>query len=80
TEDIKRQIELLKTQVQHCREKDLQRFKQEIKLALQEAIVARYYFQEGVIEALLSHDQNIQKACTFFQDMSQYYSLLKAAE
>ena len=80
TEDIQKQLALLKTQVQRHKEEDLQKFKSEIKLILQETIIMRYYFQEGAIEAMLDYDQNIQKACTLFQDMPQYHRLLKTAE
>ncbi len=78
TVGIKEQILLLKSQIQHHKGEDLKNFEEEIKLILQEAIIARYYFQEEAIEAMLDHDKNIQKACTLFQDMRQYDSLLKA--
>ena len=78
TNHIKEQIEDLKKQVQHCKAQDLQQFKQEIKLILQEAIISRYYFQAGAIQAMLAHDQNIQRACALFQNMEQYRQLLQA--
>ena len=80
TEETTEQIALLKHQIQRHKKADLKKFKQEIKLTLQEAIIMRYYFQEGAIEAMLDHDQNIQQACTVFQDMDQYHSLLRATE
>ncbi len=80
TEDIKKHIASLKTQVQRYKAEDLQKFKSEIKIILQEAIIVRYYFQEGAIEAMLDHDQHIQKACALFQNMPQYHQLLKATE
>lgn len=80
TVGIKEKIALLKTQIQHYKEEDLQKFEEAIKLILQEEIIARYYCQEGAIEAMLDHDQSIQKACALFQDMRQYHSLLKAPE
>ncbi len=80
TAGIKEKIALLKTQIHHHKEEDLQKFEEPIKLILQEEIIARYYCQEGAIEAMLDHDQSIQKACALFQDMRQYHSLLKAPE
>lgn len=80
TASIKKQIALLKTQIQGHKETDLQEFEEEIKLVLQEEIITRYYFQEGAIEAMLDHDQSVQKACTLFQDMCQYHAFLKASE
>ncbi|MEL6153040.1 MAG: hypothetical protein AAFQ78_03365, partial [Bacteroidota bacterium] len=47
---------------------------------LQEAIVGRYYFQVGAIEAMLAHDQSIQRACGLLQNMEQYSQLLQAQQ
>jgi carboxyl-terminal processing protease len=80
TAGIKEKIVLLKTQIQHHKEEDLQKFEESIKLILQEEIISRYYCQEGAIEAMLAHDQSIQKACALFQDMRQYHGLLKVPE
>lgn len=80
TDELKKQIKSLKSQVQRQKIADLQKFKVEIKLILQEAIVMRYYFQEGAIKAMLPHDEAIQKACVLFQDINQYHQLLKVAE
>lgn len=76
-EGIQAQIAALKVQVQHQKEADLQTYSEEIKLILQESVAGRYYFQEGVIEAMLTHDQAIQKACTLFDDMDQYQAMLQ---
>lgn len=76
---LKAQIIRLKSQVQDHKKEDLQRFKKEIKLMLQEEIVTRYYFQEGAIEAMLVHDQLIKQACLLFSDMDRYHSYLKNA-
>lgn len=80
TDDIKKQITALKSQVQRQKMVDLQKFKAEIKLLLQQDIITRYYFQEGAIKAILPHDQAVQKACALFQDMPQYHQLLKTEE
>ena len=76
-QDIQAQIVALKAQVQHHKESDLQTYSEEIKLILQESIAGRYYFHEGAIEAMLAHDQAIQKACTLFDDMNQYQAMLR---
>ena len=78
TAGVTEQIALLKTQIQHYKEEDLRKFEEEIKLILQEEIIARYHFQEGAIEAMLNHDQSIQQACILFQDIGQYHKLLQA--
>ena len=80
TASIQEQISLLKTQIQHHKEEDLRKFEKEIKLILQEEIIARYYFREGAMSAMLVHDQSIQKACALFQDMRRYHDLLKVSK
>jgi carboxyl-terminal processing protease len=80
TAGVQEQIASLKNQIQHYKEADLRKFEKEIKLILQEEIIARYYFQEGAISAMLVHDPSIQKACDLFQDMRQYHDLLKVSK
>ncbi|MEL6606948.1 MAG: S41 family peptidase [Bacteroidota bacterium] len=79
TDDITKQITALRNQVQRQKVADLQKFKPEIKLLLQQDIIMRYHFQEGAIKAMLPHDQAVQKACALFQDMPQYHQLLETA-
>jgi len=78
--NIQEQIVLLKRYTQVQKQQDLQAFAAEIKQILQEEIIARYYCQEGAIEAMLVHDPSVQSACMLFQDMSQYDGLLQVAE
>jgi len=75
-EEIYQQLVLLRAKVQAYKQVDLEQHSKEIKLILQESILAHYYFQEEVIEAMLSHDQVIQQACRLLEDKSQYQSLL----
>jgi carboxyl-terminal processing protease len=80
TADIKKQIALLKTQIQRHKEVDLRKFEEEIKWVLQEEIITRYYFEDGAIEAMLDHDQSVRQACILFQDMGHYHDILKVSE
>lgn len=76
-DDIKTQLVALKSKAQRQKVADLQKFKSEIKLLLQQEIIMRYHFQEGAIEAIMPYDQAVQKACALLQDMSQYHQHLK---
>ncbi|WP_209329812.1 S41 family peptidase [Lunatimonas salinarum] len=67
-EDIKGEIASLKKSVNHSKEQDLITFKDEIKRALREEIVSRYYFQEGVIEASFYADKDIDEAVRILSD------------
>ena len=71
-EDIKSQIESLKTKVQHNKESDLRKFKEEIVAMLEQEIVARYYLQEGMLEASFDNDSEILKAIEVLEDNKLY--------
>jgi carboxyl-terminal processing protease len=73
---IKGQIESLKTQISHNKEKDLQTFKSEIKELLEEEIVSRYYLQKGVVEATFDNDEDIQAALKIFNDQQGFNKIL----
>ena len=73
---IKGQIESLKTQVSHNKEKDLQTFKQEIKEQLEEEIVSRYYLQKGTVEASFDDDEDVKAAVKFLNDQAALGKIL----
>ncbi|NJM94375.1 MAG: hypothetical protein HC842_06675 [Cytophagales bacterium] len=70
--DIQQQIKVLKTQVMHNKEHDLEKFADEIKEALETEIVSRYYFQKGMIESSFDNDPDIQKAVEVLSDTALY--------
>ncbi|EPR69892.1 Tail-specific protease [Cyclobacterium qasimii M12-11B] len=74
--DIKEALENLKKSVSHSKEQDLVTFKDEIKEALKDEIVSRYYYQNGVIEASLDQDPEIESALKVFADAEVYASYL----
>ena len=65
-DDVKEQLEQIKSKVNHSKENDLDTHKKEIKKILSEEIVSRYYFQEGMIEASLQGDPVIELAKEYF--------------
>jgi len=79
-EDIKEDLENLKSSVSHSKVQDLVTFKDEIKEALKDEIVSRYYYQNGVIEASLDQDPEIESALQVFADSKVYASYLTPAE
>ncbi|MEX2567991.1 MAG: S41 family peptidase [Cyclobacteriaceae bacterium] len=79
-EDIKEEIASLKSSVGHSKEQDLITFKEEIKEALIDEIVSRYYYQEGIVEASLDRDQEIFKSLEVLEDQNVYAMLLKPAK
>jgi carboxyl-terminal processing protease len=65
-DEVKEQLELIKSKVNHSKENDLDTHKKEIKKILSEEIVSRYYFQEGMFEASLQGDPVIELAKEYF--------------
>jgi carboxyl-terminal processing protease len=65
-DEVKEQLEQIKSRVNHSKENDLDTHQKEIKKILSEEIVSRYYFQEGMIEANLQGDPVIELAKAYF--------------
>ena len=65
-DEVKEQLELIKSKVNHSKENDLDTHQKEIRKILGEELVSRYYFQEGMIEASLQGDPVIELAKEYF--------------
>lgn len=76
-DDIKDDLESLKKSVSHSKEQDLVTFKDEIKEALKDEIISRYYYQEGVVEASLNKDDEISESLKVLKNPTQYAMMLK---
>jgi carboxyl-terminal processing protease len=77
-DEIKNQLEAIKTKVNHSKESDLDTHKEEVKKILSEEIVSRYYFQEGMIEAGLDQDPAIDLAKSYLSNPSKSSQILSA--
>jgi len=75
-EDIEEQILALRKKVQHNKESDLKKFKEEIKVQLEQEIVSRYYLEQGQIENAFDDDPVVKAAVEVLNDQEQYDSLL----
>lgn len=78
-DDIKGTIEDLRKKVTHSKEQDLVTFQDEIRDALREELVSRYYFQEGVIEASLVDDSEVQVAIDILSNPLKLSNILTAS-
>lgn len=76
-DDIKGQIESLREKVQHNKEHDLRKFKDEISSMLEQEIVSRYYLQGGIVEASFKNDAEVIKAKEVLSNKELYGSTLK---
>jgi carboxyl-terminal processing protease len=77
-ESIKAQSDALRDQLKKGNKEDLITFKGEIREALEEEIVSRYYFQQGMIEASFDNDQEVLKAIEVLSNPTQYQKILSA--
>lgn len=77
-EEIQPTIKDLKKKVSHNKEQDLITYQDEIKSALKEELISRYYYQEGVVEASLNDDEDIDMALKVLSDQTEHKSILVA--
>ncbi len=75
-EETLKEIELIRTQIAEDKKDDFIKFKKEIKEILLSEIVVRYYNQKGKIEALLKHDNEVEKAIDLLYNKKEYEKIL----
>jgi len=73
---VENTIEELKSRIQHNKDKDVQKFREEIKSVLEEEIAARYYLNKGVIEASFDNDPQLLEAINVLNNQPEYNELL----
>ncbi len=75
-EDIKSNIKQLEQTLAESKKNDLNDFKKQIKVLLEEDITSRYYFERGAIESSFDVDEDISSAIDILNDQSRYNSIL----
>lgn len=75
-EDSKAEYEALLAKVVPSKERDLEKFKEEIKTLLENEIVSRYYFQKGRAEDSFRSDQYITKSLEILKNIKEYNTIL----
>ncbi len=78
-EEIKSQLEAIKSKVNHSKEGDLDSHKKEVMKILSEEIVSRYYFQEGMIESGLDQDPAVDLAKAYLSEPAKMVKVLTAS-
>jgi carboxyl-terminal processing protease len=73
---VENTIEELKSKIHHSKDKDLQKFKTEIKSVLEEEIATRYYLNQGVIESSFDKDPQLIEAIRILENAETYDELL----
>lgn len=75
--DVKAEYEALLAKVTPSKERDLEKFKPEIKEILENEIISRYYYQKGRAIDSFRNDEYIIKTKELFEKMDQYNTILK---
>jgi carboxyl-terminal processing protease len=75
--DLKPQLDQIKTQLSEGRKNDLINFKDQIKPLLEEEIVSRFYFEKGIVEARFKNDNEVKKASDVLRNQSEYKKILR---
>ena len=76
-DDLKDDITSLETKIKHDKEKDLYKYKDQLKEYLESEIVTRYYNQKGRIQASLDDDPFVLEAIKILKNPTDYQKLLK---
>lgn len=74
--DSKTEYDALMAKVVPSKERDLEKFKAEIKTLLENEIVSRYYFQKGRAIYSFREDDFVNKALEILNDTKQYNTIL----
>nr|WP_294859326.1 S41 family peptidase [uncultured Fluviicola sp.] len=75
-EDIKSDYDQLLSKVTPSKERDLDKFKEEINDILSSEIVSRYYYQNGRAEQAFQFDKDVQKALEILSDTKKLNTIL----
>jgi carboxyl-terminal processing protease len=75
--DVKTEYDALLSKVTPSKERDLEKFKPEIKEILENEIISRYYFQKGRAIDSFRNDEYIVKTKELFGKMDEYNTILK---
>lgn len=78
--DVKNEYDALAQKINARKKDDLVKFKTEIKEALEEEIISRYYYQNGRIEYDLMHDSEVKEGIKLLSDASKLKSILTTIE
>lgn len=74
--NLKPQLDAIHARLNESRKNDLVLHKDQIKMLLEEDIVARYYFEKGTVETRFKHDKEIKKAIDVLHNQVEYKKIL----
>ncbi len=75
-DDLKPQIDQIQIRLADSRKNDLITFKDQLKLLVEEDIVARYYLERGQVEVSFKQDEEIKASIDVLNNPAQYKKIL----
>lgn len=76
-EDLKPQLEQIKSSLADSKKTELSRHKDQIKKLLEREIVSRYFFEKGTVETSFKYDQEVKAAMNVLHNQTEYKKILK---
>jgi len=76
---IKQQLAAVKQKLVEIQQSDYTAFKDQIKPLLEREITSRYYFEKGAAEFMLSNDEDVKKALSVLNDLTDYNKILRGS-
>lgn len=74
--DLKNQLDQIRSKLEEGKKNELMLYKDQIRMLLEEEIVARYYLERGRIESGFKYDQDVKKAIDLLHNNTQYRKIL----
>jgi carboxyl-terminal processing protease len=74
--DLKAQLDQINARIADSKKNELQLYKDEIKILLEEEIVGRHHLERGSIEVSFKYDQDIKRAIEVLHNPTQYKKIL----
>jgi carboxyl-terminal processing protease len=75
-DELKTQLDQINTRIADSKKNELLKNKDQIKMLLEEEIVARYHLEKGSIEAGFKYDHDVKKAIEVLHNNAQYKKIL----
>jgi len=76
-ETVKPAIKTLEVKIAETKKRDLEVYREQIQVLLEQEIASRYYLERGMIEATFDKDPDILAAVRVLTDLSEYNQILK---
>ena len=73
---MKVQLETITAKIEESRKNELTLYKDQIKMLLEEDIVARYHLEKGTVENGFRNDEGVLKATELLHNPAQYKKVL----